>query len=430
MTDYLSGFGNEFATEALPGALPHGQNSPQRHEQGLYAEQVNGSAFTAVRGENIRSWLYRIRPSVLHSEYQLLEHPYWNTCTQDHPQPIPNQMRWSPLPEPKAENKLDWIAGMKTFALNGSAASQSGCAVHLYSFNQSMNRFFYNADGELLFVPQKGRIRLHTEMGKIDLEPLEIACVPRGLKFRVELLDAVAQGYVGENFGKPLRLPNLGPIGANGLANPRDFLTPVACFEDQEGDFEIVAKFCDRMWCVQTDHSPLDVVGWHGNLAPYKYDLRLFHTINAVRVDHPDPSIFTVLTSPSDPNGTANLDFVIFPPRWMVAENTFRPPYYHRNYMSEFMGLIQGQYDAKPDGFSPGGSSLHNCMSGHGPDASTFEAATQASLAPERYKDTMAFMFESRYVFQTTQFALNTDIRQKDYLSCWKGLKKQFSGSN
>ena len=339
--------------------------------------------------------------------------------------PGPNRLRWSPPPLPR--RPTDFIAGLATLAGNGAAAQQRGCAIYWYAANRSMERFFYSADGELLIVPQEGALRLATELGLLELAPLEIAVVPRGLRFRVELASAGARGYVCENFGAPLRLPDLGPIGANGLANPRDFRIPVAWYEDRAGEFELVAKFGGSLWSAPIDHSPLDVVAWHGNLAPYKYDLRLFNTMGSISYDHPDPSIFLVLQSLSDTPGVDDLDFVIFPPRWLVMQDTFRPPWFHRNVASEFMGLIEGVYDAKAEGFAPGGASLHNCMSGHGPDAATFERASVADTSqPVRIEQTMAFMFETRTVLHPTRYALASPLRQADYGAVWQGLKKQF----
>ncbi|MES3676159.1 homogentisate 1,2-dioxygenase [Halomonas elongata] len=425
--DYQCGFRNHFATEALPGALPQGQNSPQRCPYGLYAEQLSGSAFTAPRHHNLRSWLYRIRPSVVQSGYEPLEVGKVATSPLDNPAADPNQMRWDPVPLPEAPT--DFIDGLLSVAVNGNADAQRGCGVHVYACNRDMTeRFFYNADGELLIVPQQGGLRLRTELGELDVSGGEIAVIPRGVKFQVRLAADcnAARGYICENYGMPLELPGLGPIGANGLANPRDFESPVAAYEDREGDIELVAKFSGRFWTTRLDHSPLDVVAWHGNYAPYKYDLARFNTINTVSFDHPDPSIFTVLTSPSDTDGMANIDFVIFPPRWMVAEHTFRPPWFHRNLMSEFMGLIHGTYDAKAEGFRPGGASLHNCMSPHGPDAETFEKASAAELTPQYLGNTLAFMFESRYVFHPTQTALDADFRQRDYVDVWSTLRSHF----
>ncbi|WP_240161032.1 homogentisate 1,2-dioxygenase [Burkholderia sp. Ax-1719] len=429
----MSGFGNEFATEALPGALPAGQNSPQRCAYGLYAEQLSGTAFTAPRSHNRRSWLYRIRPGAVHQPFTPLASKADGEGARlvadfgAVPPTPPNQLRWDALPMPTAPT--DFIDGWVTMAGNGSAASMSGCAIHLYAANRSMkDRFFYNTDGELLIVPQQGRLSIATEMGKLDIEPFEIAVIPRGVRFAVELPDGEARGYICENFGALLRLPDLGVIGSNGLANPRDFLTPVAAYEDREGQFELVTKLNGELWRADMGHSPLDVVAWHGNYAPYKYDLRRYNTIGSISFDHPDPSIFLVLHAPTDTPGVDSIDFVIFPPRWLAAENTFRPPWYHRNVASEFMGLVHGVYDAKAEGFVPGGASLHNCMSGHGPDAETFEKASNADTSkPHKVGDTMAFMFETRTLIRPTQFALETSQLQAHYYECWQGLKKHFN---
>jgi homogentisate 1,2-dioxygenase len=424
---YQSGFASELATEALPGALPEGQNSPQKVPYGLYAEQLSGTAFTAPRHANRRSWLYRIRPAVKHGAFVARDPASLRSAPFDEALVPPDQLRWDPLPMPSAPT--DFVDGLLTFAGNGDASMQAGIAIHVYACNRSMpDRFFYDADGELLIVPQFGGLGIATELGTLDVRPGEFAIIPRGVRFAVALDEANARGYVCENYGPMLRLPELGPIGANGLANPRDFLTPVAAFEDREGSFELLAKFGGRLWSAPIDHSPLDVVAWHGNLAPYKYDLARFNAMNTVSFDHADPSIFTVLTSPSDTPGTANVDFVIFPPRWMVAEHSFRPPWFHRNVMSEFMGLVHGSYDAKDKGFVPGGASLHNCMSGHGPDAGTFERAANAKLTPQKLENTLAFMFESRYVIRPTRLALESPTLQKDYRDCWQGLAKHFDG--
>lgn len=426
---YMSGFGNEHATEALPGALPVGRNSPQRAAYGLYAEQLSGTAFTAPRSHNRRSWVYRIRPAAVHKPFTPLENDRIVGDFGAVPPTPPNQLRWDPLPMPSAPT--DFVDGLVTMAGNGSPEHMSGCAIHLYAANASMRgRYFYNADGELLIVPQQGRLRLATEMGVIDIEPLEIAVVPRGVRFRVDLPDGEARGYVCENFGAPFQLPDMGPIGSNGLALPRDFLAPRAAYEDIDGDFELVSKFGGRLWRADIDHSPLDVVAWHGNYTPYKYDLRRFNTIGSISFDHPDPSIFLVLQSPSDTPGVDTIDFVIFPPRWLVAENTFRPPWFHRNVASEFMGLITGVYDAKAEGFLPGGGSLHNCMTAHGPDADTFEKASASDTsAPHKVEDTMAFMFETRTVIKPTRFALESSQLQADYSECWQGLARHFDPS-
>lgn len=428
---YISGFGNEFATQALPGTLPEGRNSPQKVAHGLYAEQLTGTAFTAPRHANRRSWLYRIRPAAMHGAFSPFEQPRFHNDFQSGPV-TPDQLRWDPLPMPEAAT--DFVEGLFTMAGNGSAEAQAGIGIHLYAANRSMqDRFFYNADGELLIVPQLGRLRIATELGVLEVEPQEIALIPRGVRFRVELVDGTARGYVCENFGAMFRLPDLGPIGSNGLANPRDFLIPEAAFEDidapKDKPFELVGKFQGHLWRADIGHSPLDVVGWHGNYAPCKYDLRRFNAIGTISYDHPDPSIFLVLHSPSDTPGTSNIDFAIFPPRWLVAQDTFRPPWFHRNIASEYMGLIHGTYDAKADGFVPGGSSLHNSMTGHGPDAATFDKASTADLSqPDVISGTMAFMFETRAVIRPTTQALAANHRQRDYQACWAGLEKHFIG--
>jgi homogentisate 1,2-dioxygenase len=425
---YQSGFCSEFATEALPGALPEFRNSPQHCPYGLYAEQLSGTAFTVPRHASRRSWLYRIRPAAMHGSYRRIDNGNL-VSTFDTRLASPNQYRWSPLPS--SAQPCDFVEGMITVGGTHSSPASSGCAIHWYVANRSMRgRYFSNSDAEMLIVPQQGALRVQTELGIIDLEPLEIVVIPRGLRFRVELVESMARGYVCENFGAAFRLPDLGPIGSNGLAHARDFRTPVAAYEDLEGDFELVTKFMGSLWAAAIDHSPFDVVAWHGNNAPYKYDLRRFNTIGSISYDHPDPSIFLVLQSQSDTPGVDDIDFVIFPPRWLVMRDTFRPPWFHRNVSSEFMGLIAGKYDAKEEGFVPGGASLHNCMSGHGPDRATVEKASQADTRQPQYIDhTMAFMFETRAVICPTAHALGLPQLQADYQACWQSLPKRFSPS-
>jgi len=419
-TSYIPGFGNHVATEAVPGSLPIGRNSPQRPAYGLYAEQLSGTAFTAPRHENRRSWLYRLRPTAEHPHYE----PYqgatrFAASTGDAPLP-PNRLRWDAVP--MTPSGTDWIDGMTTMLVNRDPADLEGVAVHVYACNRSMERVFVDADGELVFMPQAGRLTILTELGRIDIAPGQIALVPRGVRFRVELPDGEATGYVAENHGSLFRLPDLGPIGANGLGNPRDFETPVAWFEDRDEPTQVIQKFLGSLWTMTLDHSPLDVVAWHGNLTPWRYDLSHFNTINTVSFDHPDPSIFTLLTSPSDVAGRANADLVLFPPRWMVAEDTFRPPWFHRNIMSEAMGLITGAYDAKAEGFQPGGLSLHNLMAGHGPDLASWQGASNADLKPHRIEGTMAFMVESCWPYRPTEHALAH--AQLDYDAVWKDFPK------
>jgi len=426
---YMPGFGNDFETESLPGALPVGQNSPQHTAYGLYAEQLSGSPFTAPRGSNERSWLYRIRPSVLHGRgFRKTALPLWRTApaTAEHDRPI-GQLRWGPVPIP--EEAVDFLTGLRTMTTAGDVNTQVGMAAHIYLATASMeDDYFYNADGELLVVPQLNGLLFFTEFGKIAVEPGEICVIPRGVKFKVTLLNGPSRGYVCENYGAKFTLPNRGPIGANCLANARDFKTPVAAFEDREGGCRLWVKWCGTFHVADIGHSPLDVVAWHGNYAPFKYDLRHYAPVGAVLFDHPDPSIFTVLTAPSETAGTANVDFVIFPERWSVAEHSFRPPWYHMNIMSEFMGLIYGIYDAKPEGFTPGGMSLHNCMLPHGPDKDAYEKATRLELKPVRISNTLAFMFETRFPQHLTRFAAELTTLQADYAECWARLEKRFTG--
>jgi len=420
--EYLPGFGNHHETEAVPGALPVGRNSPQHVAYGLYAEQMSGTAFTAPRADNRRSWLYRMRPSAAHPPFKPYAAPSLiRSGPFDEVPPSPDRLRWDALAMPA--EPVDFVEGLVTYAGNGDVGSQSGCAIHIYAANRSMTRAFFSADGEFLIVPQEGALRIVTELGVLAVAPLQIAIIPRGLRFRVEL-SGETRGYVCENYGAPFRLPELGPIGANGLANARDFEAPVAAFEDVGQPTEIVQKFMGKLWTTTIDHSPFDVVAWHGDLAPMRYDLTRFNAINTVSFDHPDPSLFTVLTAPGDTLGTANVDFVIFPPRWMVAEDTFRLPWFHRNVMSEFMGLIAGEYDAKAGGFAPGGASLHNCMSSHGPDRASYEAAVAAELQPRRIEGSMALMFESRHVLRPSGWAMATPLLQPDYDGCWNGFAK------
>lgn len=423
MTDalsYMTGFGSHFETEVVPGALPKGRNSPQRPAFGLYAEQLSGSSFTMTRAENRRSWLYRMRPTADHRPFVRYDGAPLLTVIPPKEPLAPNRLRWDPpgdLPE-----GADFVDGLVTMLTTRPPEDLEGVAVHLYRASKSMkNRVFVDADGELLIIPQSGALRVVTELGRLDVPPGTVAVVPRGVRFRVEV-EGASRGYVAENNGAPFRLPDLGPIGSNGLANQRDFETPIAWFEDKDEPTEVVQKSLGHLWTTTLDHSPLDVIAWHGNYAPHRYDLSRFNVIGTVSFDHPDPSIFTVLTSPSNVAGRANADFVIFPPRWMVSEDTFRPPWFHRNVMSEAMGLIHGAYDAKAEGFAPGGLSLHNLMSGHGPDVESWRKASEAELKPAKIEGTMAFMVETCWPYRPSAWAL--ERAQHDYDLAWTGFPK------
>ncbi len=424
---YATGFGNEFATEAVDGALPAGRNSPQRAPLGLYAEQISGTAFTQPRGVNRRTWVYRILPSAKHPKFARIPNGHLAGTPFDEIEPDPNRLRWDPLPLPAQGQRQDFIDGLYTMAGNGDIRTRVGIAVHLYAANHDMtDRYLVDSDGELLLVPELGALVIHSELGSLRASPGEIAVIPRGIRFRVEVPDGLARGYACENFGENFRLPERGPIGANGLANERDFRTPHAAFEERNHAVQVVQKFGGNLWAADYDHSPLDVVAWHGNYAPYKYDTARFMVMGTVSYDHPDPSIYTVLTSPSDTPGLANADFVIFAPRWLVGEDTFRPPWFHRNIMSEFMGLIRGTYDAKAEGFTPGGASLHNTFASHGPDAATYASASTATLAPHKLEETLAFMFESRWTLIPTRQAMEAAHRQPDYDAVWSGIQRHF----
>ncbi|KAL7746541.1 hypothetical protein RI367_008068 [Sorochytrium milnesiophthora] len=436
---YLSGFGSHFSSEAREGALPASQNSPQVCPYGLYAEQLSGTAFTVPRVHNQRSWLYRIRPSVCHTPFKKFDalnkhHSVRSFSDDDECEATPNQLRWSPfdIPEEKSE-RVHFVQGLATLCGAGDPKTRSGLGVHVYACNADMtDAAFFNSDGDMLLVPQQGALNIRTEFGWLYVEPNEIAVIQRGVRFQVMLPDGPSRGYILEVYSGHFELPDLGPIGANGLANPRDFLHPTASFEEREAEFVVYNKYCNAYWQSTQDHSPFNVVAWHGNYAPYKYDLARFNAMNTVSYDHPDPSIFTVLTCRSNTPGVAVADFVIFPPRWAVGEHTFRPPYFHRNCMSEFMGLINGAYEAKQEGFLPGGGSLHSIMTPHGPDAPTFQQASNAQLKPVRVADgTMAFMFESCFMMTVTRWALERSQKvQDDYWTHWQGLKSHFDENN
>jgi len=427
---YMPGFGNDFETEALPDALPQGMNSPQKCNYGLYGEQLTGTAFTAPSHQNERTWCYRIRPSVKHSaRYEKIEMPYWKSAPNVDPDVISlGQYRWDPVPH--SDEKLTFVTGMRTMTTAGDVNTQVGMATHVYLATESMeDDYFFSADSEILVVPQEGVLRFYTELGVLDVAPQEIAIIPRGLVYRVEVVEGPARGFVCENYGQKFELPGRGPIGANCMANRRDFKSPVAAWEDREVPSTVTIKWCGQFHKTHIDQSPLDVVAWHGNYAPVKYDLKTYCPVGSILFDHPDPSIFTVLTAPSGNPGTANIDFVLFRERWMVMEDTFRPPWYHKNIMSELMGNIYGQYDAKPQGFIPGGVSLHNMMIPHGPDNDAFEKASNTELAPEKLDNTMSFMIETRFPQQITTFAANEAPLQDDYMSCWDAIEKKFDGT-
>ena len=426
-------------SEALPGALPKGQNNPQQCPYGLYAEQLSGTAFTLPRFKNQRSWLYRIHPSVQHSKMIPSEVSGLGRSKNESRTFVvePNQLRWNPENVPsQAEIELNFVNGIHTTAMHGDPCGKEGLAIHTYRVNSSMEkRSMTNADGDLLIVPQQGILTIRTEFGIIKIEPNEICVIQRGMRFSVNVEnETVNRGYILEIFSSHFVLPDLGPIGSNGLANAQDFQVPVAAYENKQEDWILYTKFGGDMFEMHQTFSPYNVVAYSGNYVPYKYDLRKFCCLNSVTYDHPDPSIYTVLTCPSHESGTAVADFVIFPPRWMAMEHSFRPPWFHRNTMTEYMGMIWGEYDAKKGGFVPGGASLHSCMAPHGPDATTFANASDPNIVdtqkPEFFDRGLAFMFETCYILKVNEKALKGDDIQHDYQDCWKSMPDTFDPEN
>ncbi|KAF2862821.1 homogentisate 1,2-dioxygenase [Piedraia hortae CBS 480.64] len=430
---YLNGFNCYHESEAVEGALPIGSNNPQKPPLGLYCEKLSGTAFTAPRCENQQTWLYRILPAAAHGNFEPCKEGVFGVFGQKEKwHHIPNQLRWDPF---EIDETVDWVHSLRLVAGAGDPTMKNGLGIFIFTAAKDMDRHeaFYSADGDLLIVPQHGALDVQTELGNLLLRPNEIGVIPRGIRHRVTLPDGPVRGYILELYQSHFQLPELGPIGSHCLANTRDFQAPVAAFdEDHDGTnaYTVYGKFAGRLFAAVQKHTPFDVVAWHGNYYPYKYDLARFATIGSISFDHPDPSIFTVLTAQSDHPGTAIADFVIFPPRWLVQEDTFRPPWYHRNTMSEFMGLIQGEYDAKTGGgFQPAGASLHNTMSSHGPDASSHEKATNAELKPHKVGEgSLAFMFESSLMVGVTDWALERckKVQQGYNAESWVPLEPHF----
>mmetsp|Transcript_19964 Transcript_19964/g.18132 ORF Transcript_19964/g.18132 Transcript_19964/m.18132 type:complete len:449 (+) Transcript_19964:1474-2820(+) len=435
---YLSGFGSYISTEAIPNTLPNNQNSPQSCSYGLYAEQLSGTAFTAPRHKNLHSWLYRIRPSVITAtDYESYDSNGRYDIYEGFQSLViePKPLRWNPLDIDDIP-PTNFIEGLQVVCGTGDPSLKEGLCIYNYVANSSMiNTAFYSSDGDFLIVPEQGSMIVITELGRLIVNSSEIVVIPRGIRFSIQIINNESiRGYALEAFSGHFELPSLGVIGSNGLANPRDFLIPTAWYEDIDNQsagenysYNLINKYMGKLFKRSLNHSPFDVVGWHGNYYPFKYDLKHFNTINTVSYDHLDPSIFTVLTCPSNEPGVAIADFVIFPPRWMVAEHTFRPPYFHRNCMSEYMGMIYGKYDGKGDGFVPGGSSLHSVMTPHGPDAGSFVKASHVDLSPVYFNEGLAFMFETNYLLKVSTGYLHSKKLQSNYWQCWADLPKLFS---
>ncbi|KAF8812720.1 homogentisate 1,2-dioxygenase [Phlegmacium glaucopus] len=431
--EYQVGFGNLFASEALPGTLPEGQNSPQKCKYDLYAEGMTGSSFVAPRAENLHSWLYRIRPSVAHQGFDRLpDNPDLESCFLPLNPKVhisPTQLAWHPFDLPPASEKVDFVDGLKTIAGNGDPTLREGLAIHMYLANTSMEkRAFCNNDGDMLILPQQGRLDIQTEFGKLMVRSGELCVIQRGMKFKVILPDGPSRGYIQEIYGSHYILPELGPLGGNGLANSRDFESPVASFDIDQSLWHIVYKVCGQLHLCVQEHTPFDVVAWHGNYVPYKYAMEKFINVGSISKDHIDPSIFCVLTAKSKQPGVPLADFLIFSPRWDVASGTFRPPYYHRNSSTEFMGLIYGVYGGRSDGFQPGGASYETGFCPHGVSYDEFKKASEADLVPMRISEgTIAFMFESSMMFTITDYAMNRSGKLHVHEpKMWDNLKGQF----
>ena len=428
--EYQNGFGNVLESETIPGTLPQGRNNPKTIS--LYTEQLSGSAFTQPRNLNLHTWLYRTQPSVVHNAQNPFQYGDFFGGGEDPTQGVldPNAMRWSPfLSDDDASSSHTFATGMHLLGSSGDPTTKSGLAIYVYLCRQDMkDSYMYNSDGDFLIVPQEGTLDVSTELGRLSVKPREIAVIPRGIVFSV---NGNGRGYVLEIYKGHFVLPELGPIGSNGLANARDVQYPVAWTEapfSKGTPATLYNKFGSRLWHKSITTTPFNVVAWHGNYLPFKYDLKNFCAVNSVTYDHLDPSIYTVLTCAGDEPGTALCDFVIFPPRWMSTDsNTFRPPWFHRNTMTEFMGLIQGGYDAKK-GFEAGGASLHSCMTPHGPDAVTYDKAVADPCdKPTYFSGGLAFMFETSHMLRLSKYALDHACRDVDYSKCWEQLPDRFS---
>lgn len=422
---YMTGFGNEFETEALPNALPVGQNSPQKPAYGLYSELFSATTFPAPRARNRRTYMFRIHPSVQAPKYSRIDNSLIATPPFD-TVPTPNNMRWDAF-EIGGED-ADFIDGLATICGVGGPIAQSGMAMHIYRVTRSMSdRVFTNNDGEMIVMPQQGALRFVTELGVLEAAPGAIVILPKGIRFRVELPEGPARGFVCENFSQAFHLPELGLIGSNGLANAADFYAPVAAYEDRNTPCELVQKYAGNLWATELPYSPLDVVAWRGNCAPMLYDAEKFVALGTATVDHPDPSIFCALTSGGDAVLGPNVDMLILPPRWLVAEHSFRPPGFHRNCVCEMVALIKGRHQGKTGGFGPGGFSIHNNFAPHGPDVNTVQMAREEELKPMKLEGTLAFLFETRFPLAVTPFAHEAKENQADVVAMWQGFPHLFS---
>ncbi|ORX94816.1 homogentisate 1,2-dioxygenase [Clohesyomyces aquaticus] len=432
---YQCGFGNRFASESIPSVLPRGQNCPQRVKYDLYSEQLNGSSFVSARQALQHVWMYRIRPSVVHGE---LSRSDLNSKLEAYFGPAnprveynPSQQAWNPFPVPEASpsSSIDFVHGLRTVAGQGDPTSKQGIAIHIYTANASMqNRAFCNNDGDFLILPQQGRLDIQTELGNVMVRPGELAVIQAGIRFKVSLPDGPSRGYIQEIFGAHYELPELGPIGSNGMALPRDFEYPVASFDlDSSSIWEIVYKLAGTLHSCHQPHTPFDVVAWHGNYAPYKYAIEKFINMANVERDQADPTIYCVLTARSIIPGVSLTDFLVFTPKWISTTNTFRPPYYHRNMSTEVMGLVYGTYGGSSHVLEPGGLSYEASYMPHGETYETWKMATTQDLRPTRAcEDTLAFMFHVSVPLMLTQWAMESPARNPTDVKVLAGFEGHF----
>jgi homogentisate 1,2-dioxygenase len=425
----LEGFGAPLQSEALPGALPLHQNSPRHAPYGLYPEQLSGTAFGLPRHKNLRTWLYRIRPSAQQSPFRPLRHETFTTAFTSEPVE-PNLFGWRPCPIPSAGQ--DFVDGIVTLGGAGDGHSRRGYALHWFTANRSMdNRAFCNADGDFLLVPQLGELTLVTELGVLEVGTGQIALLPRGLRYSVVLRSPAARGFIAEVYGRHFELPERGVIGANGLADARHFRTSTAWFEDRlELGYRITSKLGGVLYDAQQDYSPYDVVAWHGNYVPYVYDLAAFVPVSNVRVDHPDPSIYSVVSCPLDETGSNLLDLIVFPPRWDPTEHTFRPPFFHRNATMEWNAVVRSD---SSDGalFESGVSFLTPPMTPHGVTSAAVERAFRLDEAtaavPHRSSDqSLWIQFESSLPLQLSPLAREPSRAILDWPTVWGAYRNHF----
>lgn len=379
-----SGFGNTLSSEAIAGAIPPHQNSPRRPPFGLYAEQLSGTGFTAARADNRRTWCYRVRPASQRTDFAPLAHP--RLAGEFPGAPVVELTGFPPL---AGAPEHDFLDGLVTLCGAGDARLRTGYALHRYAATRSMeSRAFYSADGDLLILPERGAFTLLTELGALAVAPGSLAIVPRGLAFSILLHDEPIRGYVAEPFGGGFRLPERGPVGANGLADARHFHAPAAWHEDRLAPgFTLVAKLGGALHAAPLDHTPFDVAGWFGNHVPYVYDLADFSPVGNTLLDHGDPSIYCVLSAP-------NLDLIVFPPRWDATAHTFRPPYFHRNTIAEINGILRDDEHHAP--FVPGCVFITPPLTPHGVGGRTVERErARDDDAPYRVHDSLWFQLES-----------------------------------